>query len=119
MSIFPMRKEYKKNVILIKINNKVLFYILIFTSIITILWATTVVLAQSTSSIIEDPFNYTGKCMLSEGKLTIAENAALVYVQKYATQYGISPSLIMAFIKQESTFNPTAIGDGGLAIGYM
>ena len=58
MSIFPMRKEYKKNVILIKINNKVLFYILIFTSIITILWATTVVLAQSTSSItdIEQPY---------------------------------------------------------------
>jgi len=67
----------------------------------------------------EDPFNYQGKCVIDETKLNPDEKKALPHVQKYAKEQKVSPALLMAIIKKESSFNPNAIGDGGLAIGYM
>jgi tetratricopeptide (TPR) repeat protein len=66
-----------------------------------------------------DPFNFQGDCQLDLAKLTTDEKTALPYVQEYAKDYKISPALIMAIMDHESIFNAGAIGDGGLAIGYM
>jgi len=76
-------------------------------------------IAFATESVTGDPFNYHGEYVLDSSQLSEQEKAALLYVEKYANEYGISPALIMAIIKQESTFNPNAIGDNGKAIGYM
>ena len=70
-------------------------------------------------SVTVDPFNYQGECELDESQLDNAEKEAIVHVQKYAEQFSISPALIMAIIRQESNFDPNAIGDDGLSIGYM
>ena len=68
----------------------------------------------------KDPFNYQGTYVIDEEKLSENnEKNALPYVQKYAIEKEISPALLMALIKQESNFNPSAIGDAGKAIGYM
>lgn len=79
------------------------------------------VLGQNVAStaFIEDPFGYQNEYKLDPTKLTADENSALPYVQECAKSYGISPALIMAIINHESTFNSNAVGDGGLAIGYM
>jgi len=66
-----------------------------------------------------DPFDYQGECELDESQLDNAEKEAIVHAQKYAEQFSISPALIMAIIRQESNFDPNAIGDAGLSIGYM
>lgn len=71
------------------------------------------------AGVTVEPFDYQGECELDESQLTNAEKEAIVYAQKYAEQFNISPALIMAIIQQESSFNPDAIGDAGLAIGYM
>jgi Transglycosylase SLT domain len=70
-------------------------------------------------SVAVDPFDYQGECELNESQLDNAEKEAIVHVQKYAEQFSISPALIMAIIRQESNFDPNAIGDDGLSIGYM
>ena len=67
----------------------------------------------------EDIFSYQGDYKIDTAKLSADENAAYPYVQKYAEERHISPALLMAIVKQESGFNPNAIGDGGLAIGYV
>lgn len=72
-----------------------------------------------TLTVDEDPFNYQGKYVIDETKLGGDEKNALPYVQKYAEEQRVSPALLMAITKQESNFDPNAIGDGGLAIGYM
>jgi len=69
-----------------------------------------------------DPFNWQGKQILDESKLRPEEKRALPYVMKWATQYNINPALLMAMIRQESNFNPKAVGDIELtysAYGYM
>ena len=66
-----------------------------------------------------DPFDYQGECELDESQLDNAEKEAIEHVQKYAEQFSISPAIIMAIIRQESNFDPNAIGDAGLSIGYM
>lgn len=66
-----------------------------------------------------DPFDYQEECEIDESQLTHAEKEAIVHAQEYAVQFSISPALIMAIIQQESDFNPNAIGDTGLSIGYM
>ena len=70
-------------------------------------------------SVAEDPFNYQGRYTIDETKLAAEEKSALPYVQKCAEEQRVSPALLMAMIKQESNFDPNAIGDAGLAIGYM
>ena len=70
-------------------------------------------------SVTVDPFDYQGECELDASQLDNAEKEAIVHVQKYAEQFSISPALIMAIIRQESDFDPNAIGDAGLSIGYM
>jgi len=67
----------------------------------------------------EDIFGYQGDYKIDTAKLSDKENTAYPYIQKYAEERHISPALLMAMVKQESGFNPNAIGDGGLAIGYM
>ena len=67
----------------------------------------------------ENPFNYQGDHKIDTAKLNNNENSTYPYVQKYAEEHHISPTLLMAVIKQESGFNSNAIGDSGLAIGYM
>jgi len=75
---------------------------------------------KAEGSLLEvDPFNYQGTYVINTTELSSREKTALSFVQKYAIKYAISPALIMAITKQESNFNPKAIGDGGLAIGYM
>ena len=68
---------------------------------------------------VEDPFNYQGEYVIDRTKLSDSEKNALSHVQKYAKEQMVSPALLMAIIKQESNFDSNAIGDGGLAIGYM
>ena len=75
--------------------------------------------ADDSNGVGEDPFNYQGQYIIDQAKLSGEENETLPYVQKYAQEQGISPALLMAIIKQESNFSPNAIGDSGLAIGYM
>ncbi len=70
-------------------------------------------------AINEEPFYYQGEHVIDQSKLGNDEKTALPYVQKYAEEEGVSPALLMAIIKQESDCNPDAIGDAGLAIGYM
>jgi len=70
-------------------------------------------------TISEDPFDYQGEYVIDHAELNGDENAALTHVQKYAQEQAVSPALLMALIKQESSFDPDVIGDGGLAIGYM
>ncbi len=70
-------------------------------------------------TISEEPFDYQGEYVIAESKLNNEEKNALPYVQKYAEEEDVSPALLMAIIKQESDFYPDAIGDAGLAIGYM
>jgi len=60
---------------------------------------------------LEDPFNYQADYGLDEGDLKQNEADALPIVMKYASKYHISPALIMAIIRQESDFDPTAKGD--------
>ena len=67
----------------------------------------------------EDIFSYQGDYQIDMAKLIGNENAAYHHVQKYAEERRISPALLMAMVTQESRFDPNAIGDGGLAIGYM
>ncbi len=62
--------------------------------------------AQNANCINENPFNYQDQCILDETKLNSNEKAALIFVKIYASQLNIS-------------LDPKAIGDGGLAIGYM
>jgi hypothetical protein len=69
--------------------------------------------------VITEPFDYQGECELDESQLDNSEKEAIMHAQKYAEQFSISPALIMAIIRQESNFNPDAIGDAGLSIGYM
>jgi hypothetical protein len=76
-------------------------------------------LALKQGAISEEPFDYQGEHVIDESKLDSDEKTALPYVQKYAEEENVSPALLMAIIKQESSFNPDAIGDAGLAIGYM
>ena len=76
-------------------------------------------LADDSSSISEDPFDYQGEYVIDATRLTPKEQTALPHVQKFTSEYAISPALILAITKQESNFDPNAIGDGGLAIGYM
>jgi hypothetical protein len=66
-----------------------------------------------------EPFDYQGECELDESQLDNAEKEAVGHAQKYAEQFSISPALIMAIIRQESNFDPNAIGDDGISIGYM
>ena len=74
----------------------------------------------TSGTVEEDPFNYQGECVINETELNGAEKNALSHVQKYAKEQKVSPALLMAIIKKEdSSFDPNAIGDGGLAIGYM
>jgi parallel beta-helix repeat protein len=70
---------------------------------------------------LEDPFSFQGEYELNQTELRTEEKKedVLQNVTKYAKMYKISPALIMAIIRQESDFNAGAIGDGGLAIGYM
>ena len=70
---------------------------------------------------LENPFNYQADYKLNENELLAEEKKeeVLQNVMKYANTYKISAALIMAIIRQESDFNSGAIGDGGLAIGYM
>jgi Transglycosylase SLT domain len=75
--------------------------------------------SDNQDSVTVDPFDYQGECELDESQLDNAEKEAIVHVQKYAEQFSISPALIMAIIRQESNFDPNAIGDAGLSIGYM
>lgn len=65
----------------------------------------------------EDPFNYKGEYELDEAKLSDDEIAVLPYVMNYASEYKISPCLIMAVIRQESNFKADA--NGGADVGYM
>ena len=67
----------------------------------------------------ENLFGYQGDHKIDTAKLGVNGNAAYPHVQKYAEERHISPALLMAMIRQESGINPNAIGDGGLAIGYM
>ncbi|MCJ7443109.1 MAG: transglycosylase SLT domain-containing protein [Methanotrichaceae archaeon] len=76
-------------------------------------------IGQQVSGTDIDPFNFKGEYQLDSTKLTPNEKTALPYAQKMGESYGISPALIMAIISHESTFNANAVGDGGLAIGYM
>jgi len=76
-------------------------------------------LALKQETISEEPFNYQGENIIDESKLNNYEKDALPYVQKYAEEEDVSPTLLMAIIKQESDFVTGAIGDNGLAIGYM
>lgn len=99
-----------------KLLGSVLVCLMVGTVLGTLLGITNTGLANNVS---EDPFDYQGKYVIDASKLTPAEKQALPYVQKYAYSYRISPALIMAIIKQESSFDPNAVGDGGLAIGYM
>jgi hypothetical protein len=60
------------------------------------------------------------KCVpIDETKLNDDEKKPFPLVKKYAEEQGVSPALLMAIIKQESSFDPNKAGDGGLAIGYM
>jgi parallel beta-helix repeat protein len=65
----------------------------------------------------EDPFNYKGEYVLDEEKVRSEELAALPTVIIYANEYDISPALIMALIRQESSFIADSNGDN--YIGYM
>jgi len=95
-------------------NNPTIRHIAIFeVLVVAIIFSMGVALAD------EDIFSYQGDYQIDTAKLNGDENAAYPYVQKYAEERHISPALLMAMVKQESGFNPNAIGDGGLAIGYM
>lgn len=76
-------------------------------------------LAQNNNNVIEDQFNYSGQYSIDQTKLVSHETTSYSFVLKYAQEYKISPALIMALIKKESTFVSTAIGDNGLAVGLM
>ena len=52
----------------------------------------------------EDPFNYRGEYTLDLNELREEESKAIPYVMKYASEYKVSPCLIMAVIRQESDF---------------
>ncbi len=94
--------------------------VLLVFNVDAILRSSVVLAFPVTNCTTEDPFNYSGTCILDATQLTAPENTALGFVQNYATQSHISPALIMGIIKQESpSFDPHAKGDGGLAIGYM
>ena len=95
-------------------NNPTIRHIAIFeVLVVAIIFSMGVALAE------EDIFSYQGDYQIDTAKLSADENTAYPYVQKYAEEHQISPALLMAMVKQESGFNPNAIGDGGLAIGYM
>ena len=81
--------------------------------------ATALTLSIGVALAEEDIFSYRDDYKIDTAKLSDDENAAYPYVQKYAEERHISPALLMAMAKQESGFDPNAIGDGGLAIGYM
>ncbi|KKK41964.1 hypothetical protein LCGC14_2419900, partial [marine sediment metagenome] len=68
---------------------------------------------------LENPFEFQEQYELDIDKINEEEKEALPFIMKYAKEYNLSCALIMAFIRQESDFNPNAIGDGGRAIGYM
>lgn len=76
-------------------------------------------LVPEQEAVSEEPFDYQGEHVIDETKLNSDEKTALRLVQKYAKEEAVSPALLMAIIKQESDFNADAIGDAGLAIGYM
>jgi|LGVF01.1.fsa_nt_gb cell wall-associated NlpC family hydrolase len=81
--------------------------------------ATALTLSIGVALAEEDIFSYRDDYKIDTAKLSDDENAAYPYVQKYAEERHISPALLMAMAKQESGFDPNAVGDGGLAIGYM
>jgi len=54
-----------------------------------------------------------------EKELRNEEKEALPYVTKYAKNYGVSPALIMAIIRQESDFKPGATNSKSTAVGCM
>ena len=65
----------------------------------------------------EDAFNYQGEYTLELDELRDEESKALPYVMNYASEYKVSPCLIMAVIRQESDFDASA--NGGADVGYM
>jgi hypothetical protein len=74
-------------------------------------------------TVIDDPLNWQGNYLLDESKLRSEdEKRALPYVLKWATEYNVSPALLMAIIRQESDFDRKKVGDVELtypAYGYM
>jgi hypothetical protein len=130
-----MIKSYQKHYTVSVRVDKIKFWLVIATIICAILLTATLLITSwlNSSRVIEghnsleveaqtrvaspDEYSEAVNRRLEVVDTTGASPQLISYIEKYAAEYGVSVRYLVCIAKNESGFNPEAVGDSGRAVG--